>query len=94
MNKLLKDLNKKGWFLLFSWQLSDNSISMIFRRAKMPEFVVFAIGSDENRVLGELSVKASWMDGFIKKHDLEAKYAEFVDDKKKTLKYLNNKISV
>ena len=94
MNKLLKDLNKKGWFLLFSWQMSDNSLCMIFRRVEMPEFVVFGMGKDENRVLGELSVKASWMDGFIKKHDLEAKYAEFADDKNKTIKYIKNKMNV
>ena len=94
MNLLLQDLNKNGWFLMFSWQMSDGTLHKVLRRSKSPEFVVSVSGIDENRMYGDAIVKCSWIDKFIEENELENKYAEFMIQKAKIIKEIVDKVNV
>lgn len=92
MNKILKEINDKHWFLMFSWQMPNGLIYMVFRRTKEPSFVISSCGSDENRIFGEINTQASWIEKFINENGLEPKFDEFIRMKNKSIKYVENNI--
>ena len=88
MNSILKEINDMGWWMMFSWQMADGVICMVFRRAKTPQFVVSWCGKDESRILGEILKNASWIEGFAKEYDIDAKYVEYLEQKNESIKYV------
>lgn len=92
MNKILKELNDKHWLLMFSWQMPNGLIYMVFKRTKEPSFVISSCGSDENRIFGEINTQSSWIEEFIKENKLESKFKEFSMKKSKSIKYVKDNV--
>ena len=88
MDLILKRLNQMGWYLMLSWQNPDRSLCMVARRTKEPQFVVSSRGDEEGRMLGDLEVKAAWLEKFIEENSLEAKFDEFVRKKEESIRFI------
>ena len=92
MDMILKRLNEKGWFLMFSWQMPDKTLCKVFRRMKEPQFVISVCGIDEDIMYGDAEVKSAWIEKFIKDNDLERKMLQLIEEQTKKFKYIEKRV--
>jgi len=93
MNQILRNINKKGWLLMFSWQLPNGEIYMVFRRIREPQFVVSVSGGDGRDLYSDAEIKIAWLEDFVEREQLDGKWDEFEKYMNKKIKFIKNKFT-